>query len=673
MHTTRSLRSPRRRLAGVPVSLARGLAPLMLAASLAGCSDRTVGGEVLHVDLVDPENCEILDHSLCVLPFPSDRFTVADAATDTGLRVAFSATTLPANASGVHIDPREYNRNDGFSPGAQVTTLVPGLDAARSKLPPVTDLARSLDEDASVVIVDVETGERVLLWAELDAKAKDPAKRALLVHPARNFAEGHRHVVALRHLVDGAGASIAPSDVFLAFRDRIRTDAPALEARRHAMERVFDDLERAGIGRADLQLAWDFTVASERSLSERLLHIRDDAFAALGDGVPAYTIGSQQVDGAARIVTGTFEVPRYLTGDGGPGNGFNDDGTPDGLPERNGTQTANFICVVPRAASAANPARAYLYGHGLLGGAGEVLGIGRTAAAANIASCATDIIGMSTGDIGNAVKILGDQSSFFTLPDRLQQGHLNFLFLGRLLVHPRGFGADPAFRNDGTSPFSGELFYLGASQGGITGGALTAVAQDFTRSVLAVGASNYSLLIPRSVDFFQFQPIQDAAYPDELVRTMLLPIAQMLWDRGEANGYLHHMISAEYRDTPHHEILYFEAFGDHQVANVGTEVAARTMGAHVRQPALRPGRSTAVEAMYGLPAIPSYPFPGSAIVAWDFDAPAPPDANVPPTEGRDPHGAGGSVPEVLVLVSEFLKTGGGVVDVCNGAPCVTPR
>ena len=53
--------------------------------------------------------------------------------------------------------------------------------------------------------------------------------------------------------------------------------------------------------------------------------------------------------------------------------------------------------------------------------------------------------------------------------------------------------------------------------------------------------------------------------------------------------------------------------------------------------------------MYGLTPIPSYPFPGSAVVLWDFDSPAPPDANLPPTAGRDPHGAGGSVPEVLLF------------------------
>ena len=646
---------------------------LPLAWLFAACGD-TSSAPPLRVDLVDPQNCEILDQSLCVLPFPSDRFTVADAATDTGLRVAFAATTLPANSRGVHIDPTEWNRNDGFSPGSQMTTFVPGLDPKKSNLPPITDLARSLEADANVLVLDADTGERVLSWAELDAHSNDDARRGLLIHPARNLREGHRHVVALRRLVDATGATIPPSDVFRAYRDQLRTDADAIEERRPAMERIFADLERAGVSRADLYLAWDFTVASQRSLSERLLHVRDDAFAALGSASPAFRVtGTSQASALVRVVSGTFEVPRYLTGDGKPGNGFNYGPGIDGLPQRNGTQTANFVCTVPSSATSANPARAFLYGHGLLGTASQVVGTGGSAALVNIISCATDWIGMAGEDVPNAAKIIADLSTFHTLADRLQQGHLNFLFLGRLMIHPDGFGSDPAFQSDGTNPFAGDLYFLGASQGGILGGATTAIAQEFTRSVLAVGASNYSLLIPRSVDFDEFAAIENTAYPDPLEQSFLLAIAQMLWDRGEANGYLQHMVSDEYPNTPHHEIVYFEAFGDHQVANIGTETAARTMGISVRQPALRPGRSTSVEPYYGLPAIPSYPFGGSGVVAWDFDAPAPPDVNLPPRAGDDPHGAGGRVPEVLLLVSEFLAPDGGIADVCNGQPCVTPK
>ena len=50
------------------------------------------------------------------------------------------------------------------------------------------------------------------------------------------------------------------------------------------MESVIDDLtEKAGVKRKSLYMAWDFTVASQESVTGRATTIRDDAFARLGD------------------------------------------------------------------------------------------------------------------------------------------------------------------------------------------------------------------------------------------------------------------------------------------------------------------------------------------------------------------------------------------------------
>ena len=58
--------------------------------------------------------------------------------------------------------------------------------------------------------------------------------------------------------------------------------------------------------------------------------------------------------------------------------------------------------------------------------------------------CATDWAGMSALDIPNAIEILQDISKFPSLADRLQQGIVNTLYLGRLLAHPQGFAANAA-------------------------------------------------------------------------------------------------------------------------------------------------------------------------------------------------------------------------------------
>ena len=57
--------------------------------------------------------------------------------------------------------------------------------------------------------------------------------------------------------------------------------------------------------------------ASERNLSERLLHIRDDAFASLDGAAPSFAVDLVEDDVGPDIyrrVWGTFEVPQYLTG-----------------------------------------------------------------------------------------------------------------------------------------------------------------------------------------------------------------------------------------------------------------------------------------------------------------------------------------------------------------------
>ena len=65
--------------------------------------------------------------------------------------------------------------------------------------------------------------------------------------------------------------------------------------------------------------------------------------------------------------------------------------------------------------------------------------------------CATDEIGMSNGDLANTAGILADLSKFPQLADRLQQGLLDEIFLGRLMAMSSGFASDGAFHVDGTT------------------------------------------------------------------------------------------------------------------------------------------------------------------------------------------------------------------------------
>jgi hypothetical protein len=699
---------------------------------------REAGEQPIDLATSDADRCDFIDPSACLHPFPNDRFTVPDASTATGRRLALTLASMPRNIAGKPMEPVDQNRGDGFSPGSLIVTKVAGIEsdraAAANRLVPIDDLERAFDPDQRVVVVNARTKERHLIWAEVDANPADPADRTLLLRPGTHFTEGDRYVVALRDLRDEDGKVIAPSPGFRVLRDGRRTTNPAVESRRAHFESLFVTLAEAGVDRDTLYRAWDFTVASERSLSERLLSIRDDAFRQLGDTnladlkvegrSPAFTVEkvTEDPDGPdnpiARKIEGTVDVPCYLNVPGcGSGAKFaypqgSRTGPPQAIPGN--TTQARFTCHVPRTGLTGGPLRPSLYGHGLLGSRGEI-GQGQLRSFGQdhgMLFCSSDWIGMSCADVDvppdqntvatiladtvagrapvlpncdlpNIATLLLDLSNFASLTDRVQQGIVNFLYLGRALIHPEGLGTHEAFRAQGRSMVdTTRLYYDGNSQGGIIGGALVSVAPDLDRAALGVPGMNYSTLLRRSVDFDQYAQILYAAYPDELQRPLVLALMQLLWDRAETAGYAAHLTKDAYPNTPPHEVLLHVGLGDHQVAQVTAEVMARTAGMSARTPWADPGRDRDEgDGHFGIPAIRSYPFSGSAIVLWDIGplrtvdgkqlgTPPPPDANVPPREGVDPHEAPRREPAARAMKSAFFAPGGRVTDTCaSGRPC----
>jgi hypothetical protein len=623
-----------------------------------------------------PPTCDPIDPAACLLPFPNDFFTVPDRSTPTGRRVSLAPEMMPRNVAGVPIDPAEWNRNDGFSPGSMLLASVPGVDLARTGAAPITDIGKSLRRDAPVVLIDATTGKRHPYWVELDSRATDPNRQALIVRPARNLIEGHRYIVGLRDLRDAAGERIPIGQAFERMLRWFPPSDPVSRARWLQLRPALVQLWLSGVRLHELHLAWDFTVASTKGLTGRALHMRDEAFAGLGSTAPSVTVTSvvdptpEQDRAFARRIVGTVEVPKYLdTPAGGPGSRLTYG--PDGRPEPDGVYRATFQCNIPRSVLTSGAARPLLWGHGLFGNHTAVNGLGAVANESNSVPCGTSWLGMSGEDVPFIVGALGDLSRFGSVPDRMQQAYLNAMYLGRAMIHPSGLSSLPEFQLGGAPALnaSAGLGYAGGSLGGIQGTALSALAQDFTRSVLIVPATNFSTLLNRAAPFQPLQPIMDASYPDRLDQQVALALMQMLWDRGEGNGYVAHITRDPLPGTPVKTVLLHQAFGDHQVANVATEVEARTLGIPVIRPTLAPGRDTAVEPQWDLRSVPRFPHRGSALVVWDSGTPAPPLGNQAPTQGHDPHSDTGNTPAARAQAARFLATGE-VIDVCGGAPCV---
>jgi hypothetical protein len=642
--------------------------------------------------------CDFLDPAVCLQPWPNDFFRKDG-------RIALSPKAMPADKDGKRIDPSAWNRNDGFSPGQAIITRVPGLTRRafrRTNPVQLRDLSRYRAKKAPILVIDARTGKRHPIWAELDPHPKRAADVNLQVRPASNWKEGARYIVALRNLKNAKGGLLRAGAAFRLYRDGKKTANPLVERRRGHMNSLFRTLrKKAGVRRRSLYLAWDFTVASGKNLSERVIHMRTDAFKLLGDesladGVvqgtaPAFAVTGVTpvtgVPGVAERIEGTFQVPCYLDNPGcGEGGGFNFASASSNLPVRSegNVRTAPFWCNVPQEAGPGKPALAVQYGHGLLGAGRQVTtepDIQTMAERHNAMYCATNWTGMDESSLGFAVQVLEDLSLFPRFADRLQQGLIDQLYFGRLMTHPQGLASHEAFQQGNKPIFdNAKLLWDSNSQGGIMGGALTALAPDFYNAVLGVPAMNYSVLLRRSVDFDEYAGIMYRKYPNERERPLVLGLMQMLWDRGETNGYAQHIVDDPLPGTHVHKVLMHVAIGDHQVTTIQADVMARTLGARVRQSAIDEGRSNELKPLYGIPAIGGFPFTGpAALVYWDTGpvrtvggatvgtAPAP-LAEVPNRTGADPHGRPRKDPEAQRQKVEFMLNGR-VIDVCGADSC----
>jgi hypothetical protein len=643
----------------------------------------------------------------CLLPFPDNRLTTHDTGSVTRLRVNLPGTAMPVNIKGVRVSPGPYDRSDGFSPGSALVVHIPGLDSAaaltRTGAVPLTDMSRYLAKRQPIVVLDQSTGKRQLIWAEMDANATSKANTDLLVHPGKNFTEGHTYIVALRFLKTASGKAIQSPAWFARLRDGSRLPAE-LRGQRARYHGIFKVLRRAKIATdASLYEAWSFTVASPQALTGRMLAIRNNAFAQLGDSnladsvvqgaAPQFTVTTTMpvtspTGAALTEVDGTYQVPCYLTICGAtaqPGFHFGSKGlygTPTQIPGN--VATTNFDCIVPATATAAHPARISLYGHGLLGGSKDEVTAANVEAMAtehNMVFCGTDFWGLAALDTLNDAAALSNLNLFPAVVDRLQQGALNTLFLGRMLLNSAGLAKNAAFQQGGAPVIdTSNLYYDGNSQGGIMGGLLTALAPDWRRAVLGVTGLDYAnLLVQRSTDFAPFGKILLANYPDQSLSPVVFDLLQQLWDRGDPDGYAQQMTTHPPPGTPSHQVLMQVAYGDHQVSMYAGAVEARTIGASAYEPALSAARSRDRNLFYGLPPIKAFPFSGSAIEVWD-DGPGlvspPPLGNVPPVTGtapgqHDPHSDVRATPLARQQKSDYLAPGGTITDVCGGQPCQT--
>ncbi|GDX83194.1 hypothetical protein LBMAG42_50050 [Deltaproteobacteria bacterium] len=631
---------------------------MLLLLALACVTEPTSDSGVDDGSLLDGD-CDPLVPEVCGLPFPSNVYLRDDSSTVTGKRVAFKAGTLPVSVDGYQSNPDNLNLADGFSPAAGPLAFLPGATNAGFAGPNTPEL--SLTDTSPTVILDAETGERIAHFAELDRSHDDDSRRAINLRPMTLLTPGHRYIVALRNVLDSSGAPVAPNDTFRALRDGTDSTEVSVDRRRELYDDIFARLDEAGVAREELQLAWDFSVASRESATDRLLHMRDAALVAIGSGA-SYTF--TEIDTApedehlAVRIEGTVSVPLFLD-NGGPGGVLVL--ADDGLPEQNGTFEYPFVLLVPNACVGVS-CPIVQYGHGLFGDRYSVDTVGYAEAADTFGAVviSMDWIGMSGDDIPEiaGAAAAGDIDQFATIPDRSQQGMVNLAVALRTLMGP--MAEDPALIFDGIPAVDPNTrYYLGGSQGGIYGATYMAITPDIERGVLVVPGAAYSLMLPRSVYWASYAtPFVVNRFEDPRTVQLVLGYVQMLWDRAEPSGYASAITGDPFAGTPTHHVMLMEGVGDHQVPNLSTELLARSIGASYLGPGNR--------VLYGLPAVEGPISESNTLLDFDYGLGPVPEENVPMTEGADPHDAVFFEPAVQAAFSTFLKTGM-AVNYCEGA------
>jgi hypothetical protein len=593
-------------------------------------------------------------------PFPSSLIEVQDPTTATHVRVAIADSSLPHPNAGNPLTAVRLNLHDGLSPATPfVVYFKRGVDP--TQLPTLATLDQSVTATSPVQVIELATGKRVPVLAELDVHAGTGMRQALLIRPMTRLQPATRYVIALVGLKDATGHPLAPAP-FVALRDRTELNHQ-LEALAPTYEDIFAGLESAGVTRKSLTLAWDVTTASDADVTGHLLRMRDEALAMVDSltYTVAQTTDSPTDPNRFRQIVGTFQVPWYLTDTTSMTATMHADAS--GNPVRNGLGTANFVVDIPACAkTATGPLPVMVFGHGLFGTAPDELATDFMKQTGNylcMVQIGTDWIGLSQPDYPViAGNVLPDFNRINIVTDRLQQAHVNAQVLTRLFL--RQIKNDVALQVGGKAVTDGsQVYYYGISDGGIQGGTYLGLSQDVTRGVLNVPGCEWTLLIQRSTDFQSLQQIIDIEYADPLDQQLLLALLQPEWDFADPAGFAPHLLASPLPNTPVKQVLVQEAIHDGQVSNVSTRVLVRTIGL--------PGIDLEVP-VYGVTEMPA-PLP-SAYTQWDvMPQPVPPDANASAPADNGAHDEIRKLVDLEAQLKAFFKPTGQVVQTCMG-PCV---
>lgn len=648
--------------------------------------------DVREVDLSEVA-CDDLDPFACSLPWPSNLYLKSDESRESGYELDFRPESLPANADGKHVDPEPFRRLDGYGVGTPIMAQFPNVDA--SEFASRYDVAPSVVSDAPIVLLEVQDdGEtrRVPYWTELDIKAKrTPEEQILIVRPGEILKKDTRYVVAFRNLKKKDGSPIRASESFAKLRDgRVSENKNTPLAQRKArFEEVFDILESEGISRRSLTLAWDFHTASRETLLGPVMQMREHAVETLGEQGPEINV--EEVTELAKPgetneeiqfsdeyikyeIDGTIEIPQY-TKDGGENGDWVLNFDSDYNVQQNGTRTVEFTMGVPHTAVEQNePLPVVLVGpiiYAQFGWIHQFEWPRILAESFGYITVSTNWSGVAGGERGMAISAAQDLSTFPAIADRLQEGILEFVLLGRAAKHRLG-ELDP-LKSEGIA-VDDDVYFLGIVLGGVFGLDVLTLSKVIDRAYLHLTSNNFSTILERSDDFGQFIGLFSKSYESRPAQLIGIAAAQLLWAPTDPVTYAEHVKKKPlHPDAAKKDYIGTVVKADPGLPSVSSETLARS-GFGI--PLMRPYDED--YEPWGVP-MAKYPHVGSGLTLYDLGTEWPTNANLPPVQPNGFQGVAtdhlfkdgakdGKAPRGTKQLDHFFQTGQ-IVDACDGEPC----
>jgi hypothetical protein len=653
---------------------------LLLAAALAGCPTPT------------PGPCDIggepgLTGAGPFDPFPSMHLVQADPEAPEDL--AACRLTLPEGSppvgEGDAMDVARFNRRDGFSPAGTIVWK-PGVPLDDSNLPSLADPGASVLPGSPVQLLDLDTGERLAAFAELDAWPDQyPEDRVLLIRPVRSLGfQTHVAVVLTTALVDDSGETVASPSAFAAIRDGDK-DGSASDVVVAHYDDLLDRIEGHGVGRSDVAFAWDFHTASEDNLRAPLDRVLDTMRAELpldpafapevvisdvfdaDDGDPTPPDVWKEVRGSLRLI-------HHLWKEDGSDDADDDEHDvgifrldAEGLPVARGVDDAFFTAILPDSIRDAAPGTVpvLVFGHGIFASPNYYLsdsedGNGTIDLCNRLAAVCIggEWRGLTTRDVADALRVAGNLGRFPLITDKMVQGVSNQMALAR------------AFRTafveqdwlqavaGGSLVDASRIHYFGISLGGIEGATLMANSEVVEYGVLHVPGSQWATMLERSSHWASFEDFVIVTQPDPADRQRVYALTQLLWDPVDPVNHFAGLREAS--------VLWQVSMGDEQVPNF----TAWTLGRSVGVPLV----GEPVEEVFGLSVADAPTAPAaSGMAQFDGGFVRPADVNRPAVvpEGPTAHTALRHTDEVKQQVVAFFADGaeGTIVHPCDG-PCV---